>query len=82
MATFEVLGRFEGDGGELEFTCERCGQDGLVPTKGYCRVEHVKGMTFVYDPVTPPPDGFLPARVKCRYCHMEYSMGEEPSNVR
>ena len=75
MATFDVLSEFKGDGGELEFTCEKCGKDAMVPTRGYCRVEAIIGMAYVWDPETPPPAGFLPTEVKCRYCHNLYQMG-------
>ena len=77
MATFKILSEFEGDGGVLPLTCTECGADGDVPTGGRCRIEAVVGMGFVWDPMTPPPDGFVPRLIKCRRCHYVYEMGEK-----
>ena len=70
--TFEVLSEFEGDGGKLELVCEHCGTEAVVPTKGFAKIEAVRGMGYVWDPAIPLPDDFLPEMIKCRNCHYEF----------
>jgi hypothetical protein len=79
--TWKVISDFEGDGGSLELACEKCGRVALVPTNGYARIEAYMGMSYFYDPITPPPDGFVPDVIECRGCHHVYGLKPKTSEA-